>query len=114
MNTVGMSRREKLQYEARIRKMTGTSKLPISMAAYAIIEDEDLIDKLLRNSKKNRAVEECKLDKYMKKVNNIKPAKWGDGGAYSPEVMYGTEEENAADWQNSGLVDVAMNEENYG
>jgi len=43
----------------------------------------------------------------MKKVDSIKAAKWGDGGAYSPEVMHGTDEENQADWSNSGLVDVA-------
>ena len=117
MSTVGMSRREKLQYEARIRKMTGTSKLPISMAAYAVIEDEDLINKLLCNSQSKKASEERKLDKYMKNVDSIKPAKWGDGDAYSPEVMYGTEEDNAADWANSGLIDTAndtMNEEMYG
>lgn len=33
MNTVGMSRREKLQAEARIRRMVGASKLDISIKA---------------------------------------------------------------------------------
>lgn len=115
--TTGMSRREKLQYEARIRNMTKTSKLPISMAAHAVIEDEDLINELLRNSKDKRTIEERKIDKLMNKLNNTKPAKWGDGGAYSPEVMYGSDEENAQDWANSGLIDIAhdtMNKENYG
>jgi hypothetical protein len=33
MNFVGMSRREKLQAEARIRRMVGTSKLELSIKA---------------------------------------------------------------------------------
>ena len=33
MNTVGMSRREKLQAEARVRRMVGTSKLELSIRA---------------------------------------------------------------------------------
>ena len=107
MTTVGMSRREKLQYEARIRRLTGTSKLPISMAAHTLIEDEDLINKLAKNSESSRAIADKHLDRYMKKVDSIKAAKWGDGGAYSPEVMHGTDEENQADWSNSGLADVA-------
>lgn len=33
MNTVGMTRRDKLQYESRMRRMVGTSKLEISIRA---------------------------------------------------------------------------------
>ncbi len=33
MNTVGMSRREKLQAEARVRRMVGASKLELSIKA---------------------------------------------------------------------------------
>lgn len=117
MSTVGMSRREKLQYEARIRNMTGTSKLAISLAAHAVIEDEGLIDELLRNSKAKRVIEDNKVDALMRKLDTTKPATWGDGGAYSPEVMYGTDEENSSDWENSGVADTAKTmrkEEDYG
>jgi len=96
-NTRGMTRREKMQYEARIRNMTGTSKLHKVTEAYQVIEDDKLIDDLLRK--------------------NTKGAKWAEGAAYSEEFMYGTDEENTADWVNSGVVDTAIdttNEEYYG
>lgn len=95
-NTRGMSRREKLQYEARIRNMLGVSKLRETTEAFKVLRDEGDIDSLMRKGK---------------------PAKWADGGAYSPEVMYGTDEENAADWANSGIFETAnktLNEEMYG
>jgi hypothetical protein len=89
--TTGMSRREKLQYEARIRKMTGTSKLKISNAAHAPITEDVAVEALMR------------------KLSVTAPATWGDGGAFSPESMYGTDEETAEDWSNSGLHEVAHN-----
>lgn len=108
MNTVGMSRRETLQYEARVRRMTGTSKLAISMAAHKVIELDDKALELISNFgslEKKRANKQ--VSKLMKKLDNTKPANWGDGGAYSPEVMYGSDDENNSDWENSGVVNTA-------
>jgi hypothetical protein len=116
--TRGMSRRETLQYQARVRRMTGTSKLAISMAAHEVIElDDKALALISAFGSTDKKLASKQVDKMMRKLDKTKPAKWGDGGAYSPEVMYGTEEENNADWDESGLIDTAndtMNEEAYG
>jgi hypothetical protein len=85
--TRGMSRRELFQYEARQRRLRGESKLHISIKASEALKEEKAIDKLL-----------CGIANSGE--NNIESSALA---AYSPEFMYGSDEENAADWANAGI-----------
>ena len=81
MNTRGMNRREKLQYEAKQRRLHGSSKLDISMNAVSMVEENKMIDKALFG---------------MAEINDDNIEAQGMA-AYSPEFMYATETENKAD-----------------
>lgn len=68
MNTVGMSRREKLQAEARIRRMVGASKLELSIrAAKEKKEYEDYnvaVGKLVDNVDYDEAFDRDEVARY--------------------------------------------------
>jgi len=87
VETRGMSRREKLQYEAKQRRLNGESKLNVSIAAATAVNDDKKIDKLLSGI--------VEIGEDNTEASTLT--------AYAPEFMYGTDEENASDWANAGI-----------
>lgn len=92
--TRGMSRREKLQFEARQRKMLGKSKLAISMAAHGLLEDIDL-EKIIGKAKAK------KLDRKLESAAVIADKYDGVNESY----IKSSKQEDFNDWNDAGIID---------
>ena len=83
--TKGMSRREKLQYEAKQRQLNGESKLGLSFAAVNAVDEDRMIDKALFGM--------AEISEDNIEAQNM--------AAYSQEFMYASDTENASDLANA-------------
>jgi hypothetical protein len=92
--TRGMTRQDKLRFEARQRKMLGKSKLDISMAAHGLLKDIDL-EKIIGKAKAD------KLDRKLESAAAIADKYDGVNESY----IKSSKQEDFDDWNDAGVID---------